>query len=385
MKRKKKLSAKDKITIYIKKSRPIPWQLCTALCLGLFILLIIFGRFTTVSAQNAPEILTDKKAALRITFTGDIKISSNVREMAHAEGYSGLLKGLKKYWEKSDYVVANISGPLLQYQVKNYTSTREKKEESVYLRPAAMRGLSKAGINLFCFANDDVYNYGRTGIESTIRTLNENEIEYMGIASDSAESFWKEMEYTIGNGQDATHSVAVLNVNDVILKHSTVGEQKAGVVNTSLTDIYEQIYQRSVSSDFVVVYAHFSEGTDITLQKENQTMARSLIDAGADLVIGSSSSLDAMEKYGDGWIVYGLGAMLTDATESFEKDAAVLDFMIDEKGKASVCITPVRVKNGRPVVTTNPLYQKRIQKTLTEKVDPADYSMTESGMLVFSL
>ena len=383
MEQKKKLRLKDRITIHMKKTKPIKWQICLGLSIILLILLFVMGMSHETQRTKAPAALTTSKVQLRVTFTGDIQISDNVRKLAQDTGYSGLFKGVSKYWSKSDYVAANISGPILKYDVSHYTSTRDKNETSNYLRPRAARGMSDAGINLFSFANDDAYNYGRTGIKSTISVLDEYNIEYLGISDDSKNPIYKVLEYTFHDtsGKMEKRNVAVMSVNDVIRKHSTVGEGKEGIINSSMTEVYEILYQASEECDYVIAYVHFKNGTEA----EERETAQAMVDAGADVVIGNSNILQSVEKYGDGIIAYGLGNFVTDETSTYDKDAAMLDFVVRNSGEVILYFTPVRVEEGRPEVTTEQLYLRRIQATLTKNLPDDCYRITESGMVRLSL
>ena len=379
-----RLSMKDRITIYIKKKKDMPWKLGVALCAVLFAVIVICG-FSRTGADQAPAELTSDQNAFRMTFTGDLKITEQMRENTRKGGYSGLFDALAEYWKDADHIVANVDGPVLRYEADHYTSTRNKKLESVYLRPRALRGFHAAGIDLLCFANDETYNYGRTGIASTISLLDEYQYDYLGIAADSSVVPYKILEFTTKNesGGEETRRVAVFNFNDHIMNNSTVNEENPGIFNTSLANVNEQIYNVSQETDYVIVYAHFQEQheTSAITDREEQT-ARGFVNAGADLVVGTNSDkIQSAEKYGDSYIVYGLGALVSDEESSFELDSAMLDLVISEAGEVSVYLTPLRMQDGCPIVTKSPVYQRRIQKKLTSELDRGDYSITKEGLI----
>lgn len=383
MEQKKKLKLKDKIIIYMKKTKPMKWQICFGLSIILLSLLFVMGMNYETKRAKAPAALTTSKVQLRVTFTGDVQISDNIRKLAQNTGYSGLFRGVSGYWSKSDYVVANISGPVLTYDVSHYTSTRDKNEISNYLRPRAIRGMSDAGINLFSFANDDAYNYGRTGIKSTLNVMDEYDTEYLGIGSDSKDSIYKVLEYTFKDtsGKSEKRKIAVMSVNDVVRKHSTVGEGKEGLINSSMVEVYESLYQASEECDYVIAYVHLENGT----ASEQKKTAQAMIDAGADVVVGNSNILQNIEKYSDGIIAYGLGNFITDETSTYSKDAALLDFVVRNSGEAVLYLTPIRVEEGRPEVTTEQLYIRRIQQILVKNLPEDCYKITEDGLVRISL
>lgn len=384
MDHKKRLKLKDKIAIHIKKTKPLSFKIC--LILGVLLLAILIGLGVTYEPKQvmAPEELTED-TQFRITFTGDIQISDNIRELAHKVGYDGLFEGISKYWESSDYVVANVSGPILRYDVSHYTSTREKSEISNYLRPAALRGFMRAGINLPSFANEDAFNYGRTGIRSTISLLDEYEVDYLGIAKDVNDPICKILEYSFLNerGETEKRKIAILSVNDSIRKRSTVKEGKEGVVNSSLLNVYDEIYQASLECDYVISYVYFTDSEESSDSVKEK--AQAMIDSGADVVIGNSRQLQGVETYGEGVIAYGLGNFVTDEPYSYSRDSSILDFVVKDSGEVFLNLTPIRIEEGEPEVTTKKLYLERIQTALTKNLSEDSYQISKDGVIQISL
>lgn len=383
-----KLSLKDRITIFIKKTKPMSFPVGMAIVTVLFVCLVVIARFDSVSGNSAPSELTADNNKMRITITGDVNIDHMMRKQANKSSYEDLFRGVSTYWESSDYVVANINAPILKYDVENYKSTREKGEESYYLRPAALRGLVAAGINLFSFANDDVYNYGRTGIASTLNLMSENNVEYIGIANNDAEVISKSMNYFYWteNGDAVESEVTLFSVNDEIRKYSTVTAEKVGIVNSSIDAIYEQINIASQESGQVIVYVHFGDNDSGIISDAQRQMAYALIDSGADLVIGSHPHmLQPVEKYGDGIIVYGLGDLTSSDNFSLMLDGALADYVISDNGEVNLYLTPVRLVDGCPTITSSKMYKNRIQNILTDNLKKEDYMITEDGLVCISL
>lgn len=387
MEEKKKLKLKDQLTIYIKRKQLLSLKKTIIFSLILSFILISINIFSVSSAKKAPAALTTSKVQLRLTFTGDIEVSDCIRKKANQSSYAKLLTGISKYIKKSDYVITNLSGPVLKNDVSNYKSTRNKDEESYYLRPAALRGFLSAGINMPSFANDDAYNYGTTGINTTISMLNEYESNYLGVISDSSQPIYKVIDYEFKseNGDLEKRNVAIISVNDEVRKKSTPGENKAGIVSSSMEILYETIYDASQENDYVIAYVHFSKQNSEENSNESEELAHMLIDAGADVVIGNSDTLNSVEKYEDGIIAYSLGALITDEVFSYNKDGAMLDFVVRNSGEVIIYMTPIRIQEGTPIVVKEGFYAKRIQKIITSKLEDSDYKITKDGIVRISL
>lgn len=386
-KRKQGMSIKDKITILIKKNHSMKWYICILICVALFAGLLIIGKMEKIEKAKAPAALTTSKVQMRVTFTGDIEVSDSIRKLANEIGYKRLCYGLTKYWRDSDYVVANVSGPVLEYNVENYTSTRDADENSYYIRPAAIRGFKDAGINILGFANDDAFNYGVTGIRSTLRVMNDNALETIGINASSAEEIYniKEYEYINESGEVKLQKLAIFAVNDDIMKNSTMGENKEGIVNTTISDLYLQIYETSKVVEDVVVYVHFNEGESTRVTEEQTELAHALIDAGAKVVIGNSTTMQKAEKYNRGLILYGIGSLITDEIHSDNLDSVLVDFVVRNNGETIVYLTPLRIQNGRPKVTQSDFYKKRIQSIITDGLKEGEYRIMDDGIIRISI
>lgn len=389
MSKQKKLSMKDRLTIHIKKKKPARLWVLLVVSAALMACLIMMGLVGgKVSRTEAPAALTTSKVQFRMTVTGDVTVDDNTRTLANQMSYERLLRGVSRYWSDADVVMANISGPILRYSADNYTSRNSAMDQSSYVRPAAMRGFAEAGINLLSFANEEVFNYGITGIRSTISLLEEAKIDYLGITSQSDQPYYKtfEFDYVGEDGLLEQRSVSVLSINDIVQDNSTVRAARPGVINSTIPSIFETVYLLSESSDVVVAYVHFGDLHSSKVTDEQRELAQSLIDAGADLVVGTNThTVQPVERYGSGVIVYGLGELLSTEDYSVSNDGALLDLSIRNSGEVVVYLTPTHIEEGRPAITDNWLYEQRVKSVLTTSLSENDYRITDDGLIRISL
>ena len=389
MSKQKKLSMKDRLTIHIKKKKPARLWVLLVVSAVLMACLIMMGLVGgKVSRTEAPAALTTSKVQFRMTVTGDVTVDDNTRTLANQMSYERLLRGVSRYWSDADVVMANISGPILRYSADNYTSRNSAMDQSSYVRPAAMRGFAEAGINLLSFANEEVFNYGITGIRSTISLLEEAKIDYLGITSQSDQPYYKtfEFDYVGEDGLLEQRSVSVLSINDIVQDNSTVRAARPGVINSTIPSIFETVYLLSESSDVVVAYVHFGDLYSSKVTDEQRELAQSLIDAGADLVVGTNThTVQPVERYGSGVIVYGLGELLSTEDYSVSNDGALLDLSIRNSGEVVVYLTPTHIEEGRPAIADNWLYEQRVKSVLTTSLSENDYRITDDGLIRISL
>ena len=86
MNKREKMSVKDRLTIYIKKERPLPWFVLTGIAVLLVIALVLLDLGSAVQAAKAPDALTDSDVQFRMTVAGDICVNDSTRRLANEIG-----------------------------------------------------------------------------------------------------------------------------------------------------------------------------------------------------------------------------------------------------------------------------------------------------------
>jgi poly-gamma-glutamate capsule biosynthesis protein CapA/YwtB (metallophosphatase superfamily) len=177
--------------------------------------------------------------------------------------------------------------------------------------PKLIKGLADAGIDYVGLANNHIGDAGRAGILQTIANLKAD-----GIASSGA-----------GKNSVAAHKAALLDAGGVkvgILAYDTIaryygaGTARAGSALLSAKAVKADVAAaRKAGADIVIVFPHWGTEYDPTPFKGQQSLARSAIDAGADMVIGNHAHwAGAMETFKGKPIWYALGNFVFDQTWS---------------------------------------------------------------------
>jgi poly-gamma-glutamate capsule biosynthesis protein CapA/YwtB (metallophosphatase superfamily) len=124
------------------------------------------------------------------------------------------------------------------------------------------------------------------------------------------------------------------------------------------------------NNDIVILYVTDSE--DSYMPSENKIEAfRAFIDAGADYVVGTNGTkLQPFEEYGEGYIVYSLGALLDGASKYPEKYTAILQInaksdngeMISVSHRLIYCETYSENRPWQPFAVTDDAVISDIEK-----------------------
>jgi len=112
---------------------------------------------------------------MKIALLGDIALIGKY-DLTNNANAKNNLETISNYLKSYDYVIGNLETPL----------TNKKKSlvcKSMHLRssPVNVELLKFLNISAVSLANNHTYDFGRKGLDDTIKTLKENEIDYFGV------------------------------------------------------------------------------------------------------------------------------------------------------------------------------------------------------------
>ncbi len=213
-------------------------------------------------------------------------------------GNAGAVRDLLK---SADVAVANFENPApdaFRYHTQGTTFSAD---------PRLIAGLSKAGIDIVSIGNNHIGDAGSKGIIDTVKNLKKYKIKSTGAGANLKAA------HTPATTTVDGVKVAILGY-DTIAKGYAAGPSSAGSAQLSRAGVKADIKKaRANGADVVIVYPHW--GTEYSPRPfaAQQALARSIIDAGADMVIGNHAHwVGAMEVYKGKPIWYALGNFVFD-------------------------------------------------------------------------
>lgn len=226
----------------------------------------------------------------------------------YGAGY--FFQNVKSIFEGDDLTVASLESTL------TLSDTRQDRDRALRADPSYADILTQGGIDATDVANDHIYDYGNEGYVDTLANL------------DNA-----------GIGRFGFDNVLTTQVSGTALPnaaiHSSMVEQDGisiglvGVWQDSEQD-YESMALDSVNelqeqkAQIIVVMIHWSS-EDPSIPDDGQiSLAHSLINAGADLIIGiQPQAMQGIECYQGKYIVYSLGSFLSGDTAPESMDTMI--------------------------------------------------------------
>ena len=187
------------------------------------------------------------------------------------------------------------------------TNTGKPATDKIVLsvRENHLKDIFKDNLLSVCLGNNHILDYGIEGLESTLKELENLKLDWFGI----------------NNGSYYNCSPLLVNINEmktaffsVVCQSTTPIIELDNKVYLSLLEpdkIIKSISEVRNKVKRIIVYIHWGVEESSYPTAEDIFIARKLIEAGADIIIGSHAHApQSIEKYKNGIIAYNLGNFL---------------------------------------------------------------------------
>jgi poly-gamma-glutamate capsule biosynthesis protein CapA/YwtB (metallophosphatase superfamily) len=302
---------------------------------------LIFSACSTKPTVNSPNqtpipaevVKSDKYEPLTIAAVGDIMLGSpfpNESRMPPNDG-ADLLKPVAPILQAADIAFGNLEGPLADSGVSTKCGANSGNCYAFRMPTRYGKYLKEAGFDVLSLANNHIGDFGEQGRESTKKTLDQLGIRHAGsdrnlLAMTIIEAKGRKVAF-IG----FAHNNISPNVNDLPFARKLVEEanKRADIVVVSFHGGTEGGNAQRVLQKTEMFFGEARGNLPL--------FSRTVIDAGADLVLGHGPHvLRGMEIYKDRLIAYSLGNFATYGWFGLAGPTAetlVLEIKLDEDGK----------------------------------------------------
>ncbi len=262
--------------------------------------------------ENYNYIVLDNTAyALTLTFAGDINLDTTQKHwwaplMFHAKNRTNLLESafsseLSEKMLGADLFCANLESPFISSDSQPIdTKWRHgSSAENVAV-------LGTLGIDIVNIANDRIFDYSTKGLTDTLNALELNKISYIGGGKNLEDA--RTPRYILACGRKIAIVSAVQTKTDNTMAPEAGSKTPGLIYSTNSTYFNAMISEASENSDYVIVYTDWENGTNAKPEPSQAVLAHNFIDSGADIVIGTKSTiLQSIEYYNNKPIIYGIG------------------------------------------------------------------------------
>ena len=295
---------------------------------------------------------------LEVSFLGDISLN-NIYNKFYKENTNPFLN-VEHILRNSNFNIGNLECMSEGNQGENIL-----KHPRLKTQQNTLKLLSKLNLQGVSLAHNHTYDNLKDGYETTIESLNSQKINYLGVGLSKEEAekplIIDENGVRLGflNFVNENTNPKMPNKAEIFLNYLEINE------------VENQILKIKKKVDHVIVLLHWGGRVEEGFypDKNQPLIARKMIEAGADLIIGGHShTVQPFEIYKGKYIFYSLGNFCFDDIlqdqEIFEigryrKRKTIIPTVIFEKEKYSVNISHVKNKEGF-IIMNNSLFRKFI-------------------------
>jgi poly-gamma-glutamate synthesis protein (capsule biosynthesis protein) len=254
------------------------------------------------------------------------------------------------------------------------------KNDRIISSPVSLEGLRKAGISHLSLANNHVYDFGREGLEDTLYHLESRHFTFFGAGRNRAEANALKTIHYKGK------TIGVLSRTFTCeAAHAGIGAEQPQAAELVRSALLNTLAAASHDYSLMIIILHFGFEYCFYPNAEDVLFCRSLIDAGADLVIGHHPHVfQGIEKYKDGLIAYSLGNFIFDTTDEHIPDTSrgiMLQVKLEETGDrlklADYRVTPTAIQHSGEVTLPDEKTKEEILEQLSGRSSALNLSEHE--------
>ena len=280
---------------------------------------------------------------VNISILGDI-CPINRAEQAIATGDFGGFTDVAQLLAKQDLVVANLECPLTDSDNKI-----GKTGPNIKGSPLAIKLIKHLNISILALANNHILDYGETGLNDTIKLLNENELQHTGAGKTIKEARRALIREINGI------RIGFLNVCEK--EFNEANEKEAGANPFDLINLLTDIDDCRRACDFIILLYH---GGIEMYNLPTPSMYRNfefLAGRGVDVIVCNHQHVfSGYRKVKDSLVFYGIGNFIFDWPSARNKPwnyGLVLILTIKDKKLKEFNLVPFEQYGDHPGVRIN--------------------------------
>ncbi len=281
----------------------------------------------------------EQDTEVTIGFTGDVMIGRLLNEKIRQAGYTYPWGNMRTLLQSNDLNIVNLETTLTM------STQKVPKVFNYKADPTHVQALKEVNITLVNLANNHVLDFGPSGLQETLDTLDGAGIAHVGA----------------GVNQAKAHAPVIVEKNGIrigVLGYTDnepgwqAKENKPGTAYVHIGDIgavRREIEALRKKVDLLIVSLHIGPNMVNAPSQEIIDFCHGLIDLGVDIIHGHSAHVvQGIELYKGKLIMYDTGDFVDDyAVDPILRNDLSFLFVVtaDKDGVRDIRLIPVRIKN----------------------------------------
>lgn len=294
--------------------RPVSIVVAVLVLVGVGGFLVIRARQRQAAETNissadlapvtAPSARRTRSSTITLAFGGDVHLEGEARTVFLADS-AALLAGVAAQMNDADFAMANLDTAVADdAQGADEVVAAWRAPRSIFAL------LGDSGVDAVTMANSHSLDAGRRALVDAVATSRSQRVPVVGAGNDDAEAYTP-LRVTV-KGQRLAVFAAIQASAAGGDTSSAAGPGRPGLASASPPDrLVTEVRTVRPTADIVVVYLTWGEQESDCPSVGQRELARQLVSAGADVVVGSGAHrLQGAGRLDTGFVGYGLGNLV---------------------------------------------------------------------------
>lgn len=284
-------------------------------------------------ATNVEEKKEVNDGSIDLNILGEIMLGGQVTKNLDYK-YLDAFKEVYSVAKDADFTYANLSTNITSLEKIDYEDTKSK----YLVTKDAISALNSLGLDSVSIATDHIADYPKDIVNNTVSLLEKNEIFVAG------------RENLPVYLQKDDKKIAIISTNGII-NGTTKNYTDLGISVYTKENLEKNIKEAKQTAQIIIVDVHFGKEHSYGLNDQMRDIAKTAIDLGADMVVGSHAlGVYPIVKYKDKPIIYSSGFLISDNDYNLSKEGYMFNVKISKDSKIdTITMTPVYNKDKKTV------------------------------------
>ncbi|MBC6460971.1 CapA family protein [Actinomadura sp. HBU206391] len=291
--------------------------------------------------SSAPAKRPPAKQPIILAFGGDTHFEGGLRSrLANPSTALGPITGTLR---RADLSMVNLETAITT------GGTPAPGKEFTFRAPAtAFTALRASGVDVVSMANNHGMDYMESGLSDSLRAIKRSRFPTVGIGRNADEAY-KPYRVTVkGNRLAIIGATQVLD--DHLISAWTATDAKGGLASAkNVGRMVQAVREARRGSDAVIVHLHWGGELEACPLPRQQQLAKELIAAGADVIVGGHAHIPLGSGYLQGrYVNYGLGNFVFYSANGQTANSGVLLLRLQGRKVTKAVWKPARISGGLP-------------------------------------
>jgi poly-gamma-glutamate capsule biosynthesis protein CapA/YwtB (metallophosphatase superfamily) len=300
------------------------------------------GSASTARASKPPAAA---KRPIIIAFGGDVHFEGSLR--ARLANPATALGPIASTLRAADFSMVNLETAITT------GGTPAPGKEFHFRAPAtAFSALKAAGVDVVTMANNHGMDFMEPGLRDSLAAIERTRFPTVGIGRNAAAAYRPYRVTVRGTRLAVIGATQVLDDN--LIPAWTATDTKGGLASAKVVPrLLQSVRQARRGADVVIVYLHWGEELRTCPLPRQEALAKQLIAAGADVVVGGHAHVPLAGGYLNGrYVDYGLGNFVFSTASGATANSGVLLLRLQGRKILKSKWKPARVAGGLPRLLT---------------------------------